>query len=207
MSTFDLASLHASDAYKLITGVVQPRPIAWVSTLSVDGHRNLAPFSFFTVASRNPVIIFLSIGETGRENHAQKDTLANLLATSELVVNIVSEHLLDAMVRSSADVPSDIDEFDFAGVGAAMSDVVAPPRVAEARVALECRVVETRQWGTDTTVLAQVLRLHASDGITDDRFHVDTDALRPVGRSAGASYAVDLAVVPSPPVPVWEPSR
>ncbi|MER7363515.1 flavin reductase family protein [Nonomuraea wenchangensis] len=205
MTSFDLGTLDPGDAYKLITGVVQPRPIAWVSTLSSSGRRNLAPFSFFTIASRAPVMLFLSIGETSRPGHGQKDTLSNVLATGELVVNIVSEPLLESMVRSSAEVPAEIDEFDYAGVEAAACDVVAPPRVAQARVALECRTEETRRWGSDTGVLARVLRMHTADGIVDERFHIDSAALRPVARLAGATYSVEQVMIPSPPVPDWDP--
>lgn len=205
MNSYDLESLQPDDAYKLITGVVQPRPIAWVSTVSPAGVRNLAPFSFFTIASRAPVTLFLSIGATSRPEHEAKDTLANVVATGELVVNIVSLPVLEAMVRSSAEVPEHIDEFDFAGVGAVASDLVGPPRVAQAAVALECRLDDVFEVGTDTAVFARVLRMHATGGLVDGRFHVDSAALQPVGRTAGATYGSPMAV-PAPPVPVWQPA-
>ncbi|GGJ59961.1 flavin reductase family protein [Streptomyces brasiliensis] len=203
MLSYDVEALRTNDAYKLITGVVQPRPIAWVSTISPAGVRNLAPFSFFTIASREPVTLFLSIGATSRPGHELKDTLANLLATRELVVNVVSLPALEAMVRSSAEVPEHIDEFDYAGLDAISSDEVSPPRVVQAAVAMECRVDEVKQVGTDTAVFARVVRLHASDGIVNDSFHVDSAALQAVGRIAGATYAVDPVAYPSPPVPQW----
>ncbi|SEF32313.1 NADH-FMN oxidoreductase RutF, flavin reductase (DIM6/NTAB) family [Amycolatopsis pretoriensis] len=207
MTDYDFGSLRAHEAYKLITGVVQPRPIAWVSTISADGVRNLAPFSFFTIASRDPVTVFLSIGATSRPGHAVKDTLANVLATGELVVNLVSLPTLEAMVRSSAEVPGDVDEFDYAGLEAVASQDVSPPRVGQARVALECRLDTVERIGADTAVFARVLRLHASDGIVDDAFHVDSAALQPVARTAGATYSTDPVALPSPPVPRWDASR
>lgn len=203
MTSYDMDRLHANEAYKLISGVVQPRPIAWVSTVSADGVRNLAPFSFFTVASREPVTLFLSIGATSRPGHEVKDTLANLRATGELVINVVSLPALEAMVRSSAEVPAHVDEFAYAGLDAIASDMVAPPRVAQASVAMECRVEATKQIGTDTGVFVCVLRLHASPGIVNELFHVDSAQLQAVGRTAGATYAVAPDVYPSPPVPQW----
>lgn len=203
MKSYDMAALQPRDAYKLITGVVQPRPIAWVSTLSRTGIRNLAPFSFFTIASREPVTLFLSIGATDRPGHQSKDTLANLLDTRELVVNIVSVPMLETMVRSSAEVPEHVDEFDYAGLEAAPSHDVAPPRVARALVSIECRLEETRRVGTDTTVFARVLHLHAHEDVVNASHHVDTEALRPVGRTAGATYNTYTDVMPSPPVPQW----
>ncbi|MBE1537005.1 flavin reductase family protein [Actinomadura algeriensis] len=206
MKSYDLTSLHARDVYKLVTGVVQPRPIAWVSTVSESGVRNLAPFSFFTIASREPMTLFLSIGPTDRPGHGVKDTLANVLATRELVVNIVSAPMLQAMVRSSAEVPDHVDEFDYAGVGAAASEEVAPPRVERALVAIECRVDEVRRLGTDTAVFARALRLHAGDDVVNAAHHVDGSVLQPVGRTAGATYCIDPVAVPSPPVPQWAPA-
>ncbi|MGW0182687.1 flavin reductase family protein [Nocardia sp. NPDC003345] len=203
MHSYSFDSLALRDAYKLITGVVQPRPIAWVSTVDESGVHNLAPFSFFTVASRDPVTLFLSIGATSRPGHRLKDTLANVLATGELVVNIVSAPVLPAMVRTSAEVPGDVDEFAFAGVDAVASTQVRPPRVAQADVAIECRAVGTQEIGSDTAIFARALCLHAGDGLVDPAFHVDVARLRPVGRVAGAAYCVEPAVTASPPVPAW----
>ncbi|OQR61615.1 hypothetical protein B6E66_23530 [Streptomyces maremycinicus] len=203
MKNFELDLLRANDAYKLITGVVQPRPIAWVSTVSRSGTRNLAPFSFFTVASRDPVTLFLSIGATNRPGHTAKDTLANILETGELVVNIVSTPALDAMVKSSADVPAGIDEFTYAGLDAVNSLDVAPPRVAQAVVAIECRLQHSQLLGTDTAVFARAIRMHAAEEVVNSRHHIDTSVLRPVGRTAGATYCIDPVEIPSPPVPQW----
>ncbi|MEV0355429.1 flavin reductase family protein [Nocardia sp. NPDC050697] len=204
MRSYCFDTMEPRDAYKLITGVVQPRPIAWVSTVDHAGVRNLAPYSFFTVASRDPVTLFLSIGATARPGHRLKDTLANILDTGELVVNIVSTPVLEAMARSSAEVPGDVDEFAFAGLDAVASARVRPPRVAQAAVAIECVLDEAKQVGTDTAVFARALWLHAGAGLVDGAFHVDTAALRPVGRMAGAAYCLDPAVTPSPPIPLWD---
>jgi flavin reductase (DIM6/NTAB) family NADH-FMN oxidoreductase RutF len=203
MKSFSFDHMRTADAYKLITGVIQPRPIAWVSTVDRDGVRNLAPFSFFTIASRDPVTLFLSIGATDRPGHETKDTLANVLATGELVVNVVSAPALGVMAETSADVPSHIDEFEFVGLDAAASTEVAPPRVAQALVAIECRLDSVQQVGTDTAILARALRLHAREDVVNSSHHIDTSVLRPVGRTAGATYCADATSIPSPAIPRW----
>src|SRR5688572_27937590 len=129
-------------AYALLNSVVVPRPIAWVSTRSADGVDNLAPHSFFTISSvQPPVVQFTSVGT--------KDSLRNVLATGEFTVCFCPEPLLDQVNVTATDYPPGTSEFDAAGVTREDSKLVAPPRVAESPVALECRLVGTRDFGGD----------------------------------------------------------
>ncbi len=176
--------------YKLLIGAVVPRPIAFVSTLSRDGIRNLAPFSFFTAVSANPpVICFCPLRRPGPDPY--KDTLRNILATKEFVVNIVSEEFVDKMNACSADFPPEVDEFEASGLTPIPSDLVKPPRVAESHVQMECKLYLTIEFGelpgSGNLVLGEVVRFHVDDQYFDD-FKIDPDKLRPIGRMAGATY-------------------
>ena len=135
--TIDPGDRAPRDIYRLLTGVIVPRPIAFVSTVSRDGIRNLAPFSFFTAISANPPVICFSPMVRNRQA-SQKDTLHNIEATREFVVNIVSESIAEQMNRTSADYPPEVDEFIEAGLTPLASDLVAPPRVGESLVSMEC---------------------------------------------------------------------
>ncbi|WP_245906410.1 flavin reductase family protein [Mycolicibacterium palauense] len=195
----DVARLEPDKAYKLLVGAVQPRPIAWLSTVAPDGTANLAPFSFFTVASRNPATVLVSIGQHGAG--AVKDTLHNVRTTGEFVVNVASMEHLDAVSATSAAVAADVDEFHLAALTTAPSITVRPPRVAEARLALECRLREEVRIGTDTVVFGTVLWAHSADGVLDDGLRVDNDVLQPLGRLAGPWFADRLAALPQPAAP------
>ena len=124
--------------YRVLTGVVVPRPIAFVSTQSPDGIDNLAPYSFFNaVAYDPPTVVFSS---SRRVEHKSKDTLRNIEETGEFVVNIVVDDIAEAMNATAAEYPEDVDEFDIARLTAVPSDIVKPPRVAESPVNMECRL-------------------------------------------------------------------
>ncbi len=134
----DPAELDTTSVYKLLSGAVVPRPIAWVSTRSRDGILNLAPYSFFTVVSRQPPMLAISIGpRTGGEDYA-KDTLTNIRDTEEFVINMVSVELANAMHESSINYPPEVDEFVRAGVTPVACEVITAPRVAESRISMEC---------------------------------------------------------------------
>jgi flavin reductase (DIM6/NTAB) family NADH-FMN oxidoreductase RutF len=137
----DPASSSIHDIEKLLVGVILPRPIAFVSTISLDGVANLAPFSFFTaVCPRPPVICFCN--SIRPRDGAKKDTLRNVEATGEFVVNVVSEDFVAQMVACSGDYPPDVSEFDISGLTPIASDLVKPPRVKESRVQMECRLLQ-----------------------------------------------------------------
>lgn len=180
----------AANVYKLMTGIIVPRPIAFVSTVSADGVRNLAPFSFFTAVSANPPVICFSPMIRSRDA-ARKDTLNNIEATGEFVVNIVSEDMAEAMNQTSPEFEAGVDEFVTSGLTAVPSDLVKPPRVRESRASMECRLLQVVHVSPlplgGSIVLGTVLRFHIADEIVSD-FKVDPDALQAIGRMAGASY-------------------
>jgi flavin reductase (DIM6/NTAB) family NADH-FMN oxidoreductase RutF len=195
MTTFNAADLSSQQSYKLLAGTVLPRPIAFVSTMDARGIRNLAPFSFFTVASANPpVVVFCPLFRPPNPKglNATKDTLGNIVATKEFVLNIVSEDFVEKMNRTSAEVPPDVDEWELSGLTAVPSELVKPPRVGESRMQMECRllqvVVASDKPLGGTLVMGEVLRFHIADEIVDGEFNVDPDQLNAVGRMAGAAY-------------------
>ena len=176
--------------YKLMVGVIVPRPIAFVSTVSSDGILNLAPFSFFTGISANPPVICFSPMIRGSDG-ARKDTLRNIEAVKEFVVNIVSEEFAQRMNLCSAEFPPEIDEFQMSGLTPVPSDLVKPPRVKESRINMECRLVQIVEVSAKplggSLVLGEVLRFHVDDELFNN-YKIDPDRLKPIGRMGGPTY-------------------
>jgi flavin reductase (DIM6/NTAB) family NADH-FMN oxidoreductase RutF len=187
---FDPAREQPANIYKLMIGAIVPRPIAFVSTLSADGIPNLAPFSFFTGVSANPPVICFSPMIRGTDG-ALKDTLNNIEATREFVVNIVSEDFAAQMNVCSTEFPPEVDEFAASGLTPAPSDVVKPPRVKESRINMECLLLQVVHVSGKplggSIVLGEVVRFHVDDAIVSD-FRIDPDKLRAIGRLGGPSY-------------------
>jgi len=181
---------NCSNIYKLMVGVIVPRPIAFVSTVSADGIRNLAPFSFFTGISANPPVVCFSPMVRGSDG-CRKDTLNNIEATKEFVVNVVSEDFAQQMNVCSAEFPPEVDEFLESRLTPMLSDLVKPPRVAESRVSMECKLLEIVHVSPKplggSIVLGEVLRFHVRDELFDN-FKVDPDQLRAIGRMGGPWY-------------------
>jgi flavin reductase (DIM6/NTAB) family NADH-FMN oxidoreductase RutF len=185
-------ALDQRDLYKLIIGCVVPRPIAWVSTVDAAGRRNLAPYSFFNAAGSNPPTLTIAINHTPARPDGRKDTLGNLLATGEFVVNMVSEELAAAMNETATDYPAELDEFVIAGLTPAPSRTVQAPRVGEAPVSFECTLHTTVPVGSgpgSTTIVVGIIRhIYVRDDLINERFHIDLARLRPVGRLSGNGY-------------------
>ena len=173
--------------YKLLVGAVVPRPIAFVSTLSPEGVANLAPFSFFTVASANPPVLCF----TTSFREPRKDTLVNVRAMKEFVVNIVSEEFAAKMNVTSGEYAYGVDEFGESGLTPVASDLVQPPRVKESHVNMECKLLQTIEVSNQplggTLILGEVVRFHIDDAILEE-FRIDPDGLAAVGRMAGNTY-------------------
>jgi flavin reductase (DIM6/NTAB) family NADH-FMN oxidoreductase RutF len=198
MRTLDPAQIAPNEIYKLMIGMIVPRPIAFVSTVDAAGIRNLAPFSYFTACSSNPpVVCFCTAVRTGPRPY--KDTLLNVEATGEFVVNIVSEDIAAQMNLTSADVPPEIDEFELSGLTPIASDLVKPPRVAESKVQMECRLHQivrvSDQPGGGILVLGEVLRFHVLESLFNDKmgdqnggYKIDPDKLNAIGRMGGPVY-------------------
>lgn len=186
------------DMSKLIKGAVVPRPIAWVSTISQDGIRNLAPFSFFTVASMDPITLCFSVGAREQD----KDTLANIKETEQFVVNIVSESLANQMHETSKGYGAEEDEFKAAGTKSEDGCFVQVPRVAEAPVQMECKLDQVLEVGKGNLVLGKVVGYHIQDDVYYDQDKVDPHKLKPVGRMAGDySYIRDFYTLPNDDLP------
>ncbi|MFC3478516.1 flavin reductase family protein [Halobacterium litoreum] len=168
--------------YRTLSGAMVPRPIAWVSSVSEDGHDNLAPFSFSTVAAIDPPTLLFA------PTDLEKDTPRNVRETGEFVVNVVTEDVVEAMNETSATCPPDVSEFDHAGVERADSRKIDAPRVAESPVNFECRLADTVEVGSSVLVLGEVVWVHADDDVTTDG-KLDTNKLDAVGRMAGSEYA------------------
>jgi len=183
----DPAETAPQNNYKLLVGAVVPRPIAFVSTISPEGVANLSPFSFFTVASANPPVLCF----TASFREPRKDTLVNIRATKEFVVNIVSEEFAAKMNVTSAEYSYGVDEFAMSGLTAAPSDLVRPPRVKESHVNMECRLLQTIEVSNQpmggTLILGEVVRFHVDDALLED-FRIDPEKLGAVGRMAGNTY-------------------
>jgi flavin reductase (DIM6/NTAB) family NADH-FMN oxidoreductase RutF len=182
-------SRSSLDIYKILIGTVLPRPIAWVSTIDPSGNINLAPFSFFTVASVNPPILCFS--PLLQENSIEKDTLSNINQTGEFVVNIVSYGLAQTMNRTSAPYPSDVNEFDVAEVTPRQSTFVEPPCVADSLVNFECRLQQIIPLGSEpmagNLILGKVCNIHIHPDIVRNG-EVDNEALDAIGRLGGNMY-------------------
>jgi len=183
---------NPQNIYKLMIGTIIPRPIAFVSSLSADGVPNLAPFSFFTAISANPPVICFSPMVRSSDG-AQKDTLRNVEATREFVVNIVSEDFAAQMNQCSAEYPPEIDEFVVSGLTPIPSDLVKPARVKESRVQMECRLLQVVHINdkplSGSLVIGEVLRFHVADELEVDNFRVDPARLNAIGRMGGPTYA------------------
>jgi len=171
----------------VLTGVIVPRPIAFVSTISPDGVVNLAPYSFFNAVSYDTVM-FSSSRNVGDKS---KDTLRNIEETGEFVVNIVVDTIADAMNSTAAEYPEDVDEFEIAGLSHAPSQIVKPPRVAESPVNIECKLNQIVQIGSGEhehgLVIGTILLMHVRDDIIDGH-RIDQAKLMATGRMAGNMY-------------------
>ena len=178
---FDPGQIDALAFYRLLNSVVIPRPIAWVSSRSEAGVDNLAPHSFFTVACTDPPIVqFTSVG--------RKDSLANVEATREFVVNFTPEPLFEAVNATSVNAPPHVSEFDHVGIVREPSLRVAPPRVAAAPVAIECVLHDTLPIGDCTVVLGRVVHV-AIDATAMRDGRPAVDLLRPLARLGGRQWS------------------
>jgi len=184
-------SLPWNSLYKILVGSVVPRPIGWISSIDADGRANLAPFSFFNVVCANPPTVLFCPMIRGTDS-SQKDTLGNVRASGEFVVNIVSEDLAGAMNITSTELPASVDEFEAAGLEKAASTRVRPPGVAASRIRFECKLSQiheiSREPGGGSIVIGEVVHIHIDESVLVGEDKIDPAVLRPIGKLAGNAY-------------------
>ena len=183
------------DLYHVLTALVIPRPIGWISTISASGTRNVAPYSYFNLMGSDPA--YVAFGSSG-----VKDSLRNLREVPEFVANIVSMHVLEEMNFTSGDFPHEEDEYQWAGLTPVPSAKVRAPRAAEAKAHLECEVVQIIDDRNTHVVLGRVVHVHVDPSVWKDG-RVDPRLLDPVCRLAGSLYAT-LGEIHSVPRPEWK---
>lgn len=187
----DPNNLNNRDRYKLMIGSIVPRPIAWVSTMDAQGNLNLAPFSYFTAVCPDPMTLLFCPGWSSARNR-MKDTLLNIRAVPEFVINITNEETAAAMNLSATEFEHGVNEFEWAGVTPAASEAIRVPRVAEAPIAFECTlqqiVVVSEAPGGGAAVFGEVAAVHVRDDLIANG-RILPEKLRPIGRLAGATYA------------------
>lgn len=190
--------LGAEDSYKLLTGMVVPRPIAWITTLSPTGSVNLAPFSAFTFVSPKPPMLAVSIGQKAG---IYKDTAQNILRTEEYVVHIADQPLIEAVHGSAVEHPPHVSEADILGLETVPSEKVAPPRVNVAPIAMECRLRHVMEFGETRSrlIVGEVVLIHLREGLASGG-KIDTRALNPICRIAGPNYATLGEIVTLAPI-------
>jgi flavin reductase (DIM6/NTAB) family NADH-FMN oxidoreductase RutF len=184
-------ALSRQSMYKILIGSVVPRPIGWISTINASGRPNLAPFSFFNVVcAKPPTVLFCPMIRSTDGNI--KDTLNNVRATGEFVVNIVSGELTSEMIATSVEIAPEVNEFELAGLKTAASVAVRPPRVAKSPIHFECKLTQIVEIGNNpgggSVVIGEIVHLHVDERVLFDEDKIDLAALKPVGRLAGSDY-------------------
>ena len=188
---FDPQELEQTAIYKLLTGIIIPRPIGWISTISEDGINNLAPFSYFNAVGDDPPHVMFS---TVHSNNSNKDTLNNVLATKQFVVNMVTEDLVAQMNKTSQPISANESEFELAGLTPIASSLVLPPRVKESKITMECEMVhhyklENSKTGGATIVIGKIVLFHIDESVLLDNYIINLDTYQPIARLAGSNYS------------------
>jgi len=191
MKTLDPQSIETAQLHGQLLSAIAPRPIAFASTLDAFGKPNLSPFSFFNIFSANPPIAIFSPARRVR-NNTTKHTLENAKKQGEVVINVVSHSMVEQMSLSSTEYPEGINEFDKSGFTPLDSDLVAPPRVAESPVQMECRVKDIVELGTEggagNLVICEILRVHIDEKVLNEEGKIDQQKIDLVGRLGGDWY-------------------
>jgi len=192
MISFNPQDLTTGVLHSYLLSAVAPRPIAFASTIDVDGNPNLSPFSFFNVFSANPPILIFSPARRVRDN-TTKHTLVNVEATKEVVINVVNYDMVHQMSLTSTEYPEDVNEFEKAGLTMLPSDEIKPFRVAESPVQFECKVNEIVHLGTEggagNLVICEVVKLHISEEVLNKDQTINQEALDLVARAGGSYYS------------------
>lgn len=192
----DLAGFDPATRYKLLTGTIVPRPIAWVTTRDAEGRNNAAPYSFFNAMSATPPVVVLGIGPRDVAGGFEtKDTGRNIAERRDFVVNLVDEAHAEAMNVTAIDAPPTLDEAALAGLDLVEAEDVDAPRIATAPISFECRLRQIVDLGEHDgarreIVIGDLLRIHAREGVLDpETLRVDVNNYKPIGRLFGPLYA------------------
>lgn len=188
---FETNKTDASVLYKLLTGIIIPRPIGWISTIDGNGINNLAPFSYFNMVSSDPPCVMFS---TRRDNNKNKDTLNNVLQNGQFVVNLVTLEVVEQMNTTSEAVDATVDEFKLANLTPIDSTSVQPKRVKESPIHLECEMIhhyfiDNNEGGGACIVIGKIKTIHIDDTILMENNRINLDVYKPVARLAGSSYS------------------
>lgn len=204
MVEIDPAAIPAREVYKILIGGIVPRPIAFVSTLSTSGIGNLAPFSFFNGVSSNPPCVVISVSK--KEDGSEKDTLRNIEETKQFVVNSANEWLIEPLVHCAGAYPYGVDEMSLVGLTAEPSIRIAPPRVKESALQLECELYDTLKIGSGgagstTLVVGKIVLAHVHSAVYKNG-RIEIGEFKPIGRLGGTSYGKisDIFDIPVPAV-------
>jgi flavin reductase (DIM6/NTAB) family NADH-FMN oxidoreductase RutF len=188
---FETNKTDASVLYKLLTGIIIPRPIGWISTIDGNGINNLAPFSYFNMVSSDPPCVMFS---TRRDNNKNKDTLNNVLQNGQFVVNLVTLDVVEQMNATSEAVDAIVDEFELANLTPIDSTSVKPKRVKESPIHLECEMIhhyfiDNNEGGGACIVIGKIKTIHIDDAILMENNRINLEVYKPVARLAGSSYS------------------
>ncbi|MGJ3240842.1 MAG: flavin reductase family protein [Anaerolineae bacterium] len=191
MPSFNTSELSKKESYKLMTGAIVPRPIAWVSTISEDGTHNLAPFSFFNGIAVMPPTVGFTVAYAD-DDRGYKDTYTNLIANRECVVNVVTEATANAMNTTAIGFEPHVDEFQQANLTPLASEFIRPMRVQESPIQFECRLNQVvtlkNDLGHSDLMLCDVLIIHIADAVYLGDHKIDQSALQAIGRMGGSYY-------------------
>jgi len=188
---FESNKTDPSVLYKLLTGIIIPRPIGWISTIDSNGINNLAPFSYFNMVSSDPPCVMFS---TRRDNNKNKDTLNNVLQNGQFVVNLVTLEVVEQMNATSEAFPADVDEFKITNLTPIDSVSIQPKRVKESPIHLECEMIhhyfmDNNEGGGACIVIGKIKTIHIDDSILMENNRINLDVYKPVARLAGSNYS------------------
>ena len=204
---FDLESVPVSTTYKLLIGLIAPRPIALITSMDEQGHLNAAPFSAFNYFGTDPPIVGIGVQNQPAGEFVPKDTARNIRRTGEFVVNVVTEDIAQKMNICATDFPSEMSEVEIAGFTTVASEKIKVPRLAEAHAALECREFTTMEVGRSRIVLGRVVAVYVEDRFIDPKGpYVKAEELHAIGRMNGLGNYVRTrdAFITIPRIPYKE---
>jgi flavin reductase (DIM6/NTAB) family NADH-FMN oxidoreductase RutF len=183
---FDISKLTAHQTYNLLIGLVAPRPIAWITSVDLQGRLNAAPFSAYNYVGTDPPIVAIGVGNRPGPGVVGKDTAQNIRNKREFVINVVNEAMAQAMVICAIDFPPGVNELEMANLRAAPSSIVSVPRILESPASLECREITTMEIGRSRIILGQVVAMHVNDEFVDATGpYVRAEKMHAIGRMNG----------------------